>query len=628
MIHRLSPQISNKIAAGEVVERPSSVVKELVENAIDANATHLTIEIKDAGKSLIRITDNGDGIAPDDLPLLFERHATSKIEKLEDIYSIASLGFRGEALASIASVSRIELITKTATMTRGYRIFVNQGLMAEPEPIGTPDGTTLIVRDLFYNTPVRYKFLKSDQAEQAAIINIVNRLALSHPEIHFSFIVDGKTLYSTDGRDKLANVIHSIYGAQMIKNLLLIDQTLNDMHIYGYISTPQYTRGNRQYQNVFINGRYVISKDVQDAANQAYKMLVTIGKFPAFILNIKMASDALDVNIHPAKTEIKFRDAERVKQAINQVVANALNKHSLVPSATIAPERDEPDKAHNKTSKIDDYFQSFQHVKANSAVYLPSDKGDIAVADLMYEAEEIYEQNFIEKEPPKPQISPEAQAPSEPFSEGNSEVEQLIIDHPVSYQQTLYDNLRVIGVLFNTYIIAQREDSAYLIDQHAAHERVLYERFIKAFNEDAVEAQHILAPIIYQADRSEYYNIEQSVTMLNQLGITIEPFGDTSWVVRAVPSINGIPFNEQSIYQILDNIKQTGADLVSEQQQDQIIRAACRSAVKARDYLNEAEIQSLFEQLRSYQNPYTCPHGRPIIIELSEREIEKLFKRT
>lgn len=628
MIHRLSPQISNKIAAGEVVERPSSVVKELVENAIDANATHLTIEIKDSGKSLIRVTDNGEGIAPDDLALLFERHATSKIEKLEDIYCIASLGFRGEALASIASVSRIELITKTAEMTRGYRVFVNQGLIAEPEIIGTPDGTTLIVRDLFYNTPVRYKFLKSDQAEQAAIINIVNRLALSHPEVHFSFIVNGKTLYTTDGRDKLANVIHSIYGSQMVKNLLLVDQTIDDMHIYGYISTPQYTRGNRQYQNVFINGRYVISKDVQDAANEAYKMLVTIGKFPAFILNIKMASDALDVNIHPAKTEVKFRDSKQVKRVINQVVTEALNKHSLVPNVSIASEQDTSDQKQTKTTKVDDYFQSFQHVKANSAVYLPSDKADMGVTDLMYEAEEIYEQNFIEKEKLKPQIIVQEQEQVEPFSEGNSEVEQLIIDHPVTYQETLYDNLRIVGVLFNTYIIAQREDSAYLIDQHAAHERVLYERFIKAFNEDTVETQHILAPIIYQADRSEYDKIKQSVTTLNQMGIIIEPFGDTSWVIRAVPSINGMPFNEQSIYQILDNVKYSSGDLVNEQHHDQIIRAACRSAVKARDYLNDNEIQSLFKQLRSYQNPYTCPHGRPVIIELSEREIEKLFKRT
>ncbi len=630
MIKRLPPQISNQIAAGEVIERPAAVVKELIENAIDAGASQIRIAIADAGKALIEVVDNGCGIAKADLPLLFERHATSKIAKLEDIYAIATLGFRGEALASIAAVARVNVISRRADSDVAYRLQVAAGKAAAIETTAGNVGTTISVRDLFYNTPVRYKFLASNRIEAAAITATVERMMMANPAIRFSYQLDGKMLRSSDGDNQLKNVLHAIYGSDFTRNMLTLSTAQGEVSLHGYISKPEYTRGNRRFQTIFVNRRYVECPILQDAINDSYRTLNTIHRFPLFVLHITLPAAHYDVNIHPAKTEIKFHDVERLKTLAERSVKQCFSDNCLVPSVNLTGEEAPP--VDSETSKITQYFERFSKKMNESEVYL----GDQFSATS---ADESAAQYRVTTPPTAPVTAPEQGVQS--LDERPDETyDDLFIDDdaafgeqvqlseaPTERRATHYDGLTIVGVLFNTYIVCQREDSAFLIDQHAAHERVLFEQFLADFRRASVEAQYLLQPFVYQSDAQTDAYITHLAEQIKQMGIDIEPFGDFSWLVRSVPTIKGLPFSEQSVTLLLDAIDSTAGEAITEHNLEAIILASCKAAVKARDRLSERELYELLDLLSTYNQPYTCPHGRPIIIELTEYQLEKLFKR-
>ncbi len=639
MIKKLSPQICNKIAAGEVIERPAAIVKELVENSIDAAATAITIQVEEAGKSLIAVIDNGCGIASSDFNLLFERHATSKIVKLEDIYAIDTLGFRGEALASIAAVSRVEIASKTGSAKTGQQLQVDGGRCGLVKVVAMNKGTSVKVRDLFYNTPVRYKFLASDRKESNAITGIVEKMMLANPDIKFSYQLDGVVIRSSAGNNQLLDVIHDIYGLEITKKMLPVSTQRNAISMHGYISKPEFTRGNRRYQFLYVNGRYVESPALQTCVNNCYRTLNTINRFPQYVLHLEMAAGEYDINIHPSKIEIKFRNQMALESLIEDSIKQCFADNILVPQVNLS-DATEPERASEEaTAKVDDYFRLFNQKMQQSDVYLPEqnaeDKSFAKEPAIDYAApftDERCAEAPFEVEPFDVEVSPtdttRRDAVDDFFVDRDVEfVEQTVIEEFVGKRSTHYDNLTVVGVLFNTYIICQRDNSAFLIDQHAAHERVLYEQFLADFRNSQIESQYLIEPIVYRSDHHTDHYIERMVTDIKRLGIDIEPFGDESWVVRSVPSIKGVPFDEQSIIHILDAIDIYKADSITEHNIENIIMASCKAAVKARDKLSVDEIYALLKLLQTYNQPYTCPHGRPIIIELTEYELEKLFKR-
>ncbi len=623
MIKKLPAEISNQIAAGEVIERPAAVVKELVENAIDAGATRIVIAVEEAGKALIAVSDNGCGIAKDDMALLFERHATSKISQLDDIYAIATLGFRGEALASIAAVSRVLVTARTAHCATGHRVQVVGGRSSEMTPAATNVGTSIEVRDLFYNTPVRYKFLGSDRSEAAAITSTVERLMLGNPAIQFSYSLDGKVLRSSDGDNQLKHVLDAVYGAEVVRGTLAVSTVQGAVSVHGFISKPEYSRGSRRYQTLFVNGRYVECSAIQDAVNERYRTLNTIHRFPLYVLHIALPAKLYDVNIHPAKTDIKFHDSALIERIVGDSVAQCLAANKLVPAVALT----NADKAADlpaETSKVEQYFERFNKKMAAPEVYPTDPAGGAPLGEQI--ASYTLPPDKVGQ--PTMAISNDDDDCADLFIDDDAAFgDQIALENAQLRRATHYDNLTIVGVLFNTYIICQRDDSAFLIDQHAAHERVLYEQFLSDFRNQAVEAQYLLKPFIYQSDHHTSNYIEQLATDIKQMGINIEPFGDFSWLVRSVPAIKGVPFSEQSVKLILDAIDINQCEALTEHNLEAIILASCKAAVKARDVLSNSEIYGLLELLRSYNQPYTCPHGRPIIIELTEYELEKLFKR-
>lgn len=609
-IRRLDPIIANKIAAGEVVERPSAVVKELVENAVDAGASQIAIEIKEAGKSLIRVSDNGSGIAIDDLLLAFERHATSKIAAVEDIYRIATLGFRGEALASIASVSRVECITKTQAAEAGVRVFVTGGFLSGFEAIGTNRGTTMIVRDLFYNTPVRYKFLKSNQAEQTAIVDLVNKLALSHPQISFTLTVDGRELYRTDGKGKLLHSLIAVFGRTMADHLVAIEAQAEDFSLSGFVSKPSYTRGNRNYQMLFVNGRYVKSEALQKTLYNCYKGLMTVGQFPAYALHLTLPFDGVDVNIHPSKTEVRFKDVVAVEGFVFSAVKNRLMSIDLVPKAAVPQGRPQIYANQSDTGRYWPAARVKETLEGNQ------DQGSAGAEDQAPVDLDALVGAFFEA---RTQVE---------AVQAVTATEQIALALEAFDRTTLYDDLAIVGQLFDTYIVAQRGTSAYLIDQHAAHERVLFEAFLHQFKTQTLESQMLLVPYIYTGDVVYHSEQTRALEWLMSLGITAEVFGERDWVVRAVPLVEGQPLNQAAITQLLDAFQHFKGETLQEAFVEDVIRKSCKAAIKANHRLTTAEITGLLKTLKHLENPYTCPHGRPIIIELTQGEIEKRFKRT
>ena len=653
----------NKIAAGEVVERPSSVTKELVENSIDAKSTQIVIDIIDGGKKQIRITDNGTGILSSEVDKSFLRHATSKIKKIDDLYDLYSLGFRGEALASIASVSRLEMITKTKEEPLGTKVILEGGKEVLKEPVGTKNGTTIIIRDLFFNTPVRQKFLKSTHAETINISDLINKLAIGNTNVQFKYINNGKLMLNTPGDGKLINVIRSIYGKEVVENLIEIKEECKYCTISGYIGNNNIYRSNKNLQHIYINHRFVKSKIILDAINEAYKSIIPINKHGICFLNIEIDPAKIDVNIHPTKMEIKFENDKDLYIEIRDII-----RKKLLNSALIGRYEIYDNDSSNKNARNDVRYSSFDEAKnevnANESIELIENKAtpkeDLLQSPATFltlkealEVEEVKEnKQLIKSNANKENLYKEdnnekliENKKGEYFIDGAIDVSQSFTFDELSdlnnkNQETIVQEeitniksekrfsmteFRVVGSILNTYIVLEKNSSMYLLDQHAAHEKVLYEEYMAKFKNHKIDMQMLLDPIIIEVSNIDMLSIEKNIDLFLKFGFEIELFGNNHIMIRGVPNIFGTPESEKFIIQIIDNIEDltNSYDLKGEK----FASMACRAAIKANDKIHTVEMELLLRQMEECENPFTCPHGRPTIVEITKKEIEKMFKR-
>lgn len=701
----LDQQTIDKIAAGEVVERPSSIVKELVENAIDAGATAVTVEITDGGKKMIRITDNGGGMERDQVPLAFLRHATSKIEKVEDLEHIASLGFRGEALSSIAAVAQVELITKTPSALSGVRYVINGGVQESLEDMGAPEGTTFLVRNLFYNTPARSKFLKSDTTEGNYVSTLMEQLALSHPEISFKYIQNKQVKLHTSGNYNIKDVIYNIYGRDITKALLEVSYENDFMKIEGFVGKPEISRGNRTFENYYINGRFVKNRIIAKGIEDAYKGFLMQHKFPFVSLHIQMEGNDLDVNVHPSKMEVRFARGTEVYDAVYETVHKALTTREMI--QTVPFGKEEPVKKLSSVVKPGDVPEPFEtrrraempeyrtqvantvnrtsnvSIKGNDRTVSAPDtamdkkqissystltRGTITMAEQAVREQKIYQtkdpftkaeeklfegtindKNIHEKQPDAMQVNMSQKANvsvnknvvdsnenAETCDESAERVQEVEKQQKPQQLELFEEKLlapesrsrhQLIGQIFDTYWLVQFEDRFFIIDQHAAHEKVYYERFVKRFREQTIESQYLSPPLIVSLNLQEEALLETNRKYFEDFGFEIEPFGGKEYCINAVPT-NLYGLDEEELFlEMLDN-------LASEKDKDplgifasRLATMACKAAVKGNHQMSVQEANMLIDELLTLDNPYHCPHGRPTIISMTKTELEKKFKR-
>lgn len=595
MIRVLEKSIADKIAAGEVIERPLSIVKELVENAIDAGSNSIIVEIKNGGKTYIRVTDNGCGIDRDSVETAFLRHATSKISSVRDLDGINTLGFRGEALASIAAVTRTEMITKTKQSPEGTKLIIHGAEVISNQFTGCPDGTTIIVSDLFYNTPARLNFLKSDSAESSIIIDFMSQIALAYINIKFRLINNGNIVFSTKGDGNRYNTILSIYRQKEFEYLVPVSYNDGKNNLEGYISTPATSKTSRRNQIFFVNGRIVNSKIIEKGVNEGYRERLFEGRFPITFLFLETSPYTLDVNIHPNKREVRFGDENEIITFISDAIKDSLGTKEAVVEVKNVFREPEPiyiEKKHKEEQVDIKKILSMKRESHNNAVKNIPEKGKIL---------------------PKIEIKKD---------ETNY---HLSIENPVS-RPFDFDELKIGPAIFGTYITATDENNFYLIDQHAAHERIFYEKLLAEYESSEKVRQPILVPIILDVPLSVKENHYSWLDSLNKIGYTIEEFGLNSYIVKEIPTYMTISESEMFINEFLDNVEDT-TDLKNSVVINKLITKSCKSAVKAHDYLNEEEIKALIKDLKNCINPFSCPHGRPTFIKLSQYEIEKMFKR-
>lgn len=651
----------DKIAAGEVVERPSSVVKELVENAIDAGATAVTVEITDGGKKLIRITDNGSGMEEEQIPLAFLRHATSKIEKVEDLEHIASLGFRGEALSSIAAVSQVELITKTPSAISGNRYVIEGGMEHSLEELGAPEGTTFLVRNLFYNTPARSKFLKSDSTEANYIHTLMEQLALSHPEISFKYIQNKQVKLHTSGNYSVRDVIYSVYGRDIAKALLEVEWENSFMKITGFVGKPEIARGNRSFENYYINGRYVKNNIITKAIENAYKGFLMQHKFPFVSLRMEMEGNDLDVNVHPAKREVRFAREQEVYDAVYDTVHTALTRREMIPKVTLGT--DEPVKKEAKeTVKSATVPEPFEQKRREQFYKASAAKSLVRESPVFTPLEETFFEGTLkknqeldeaksrqaavppskpEKEPEekpgiKPEINTEIRSEIKP-EEKQPELRQPELSEPKPKQLELFEEkllspqsrsrIRMIGQVFDTYWLAQFEDKFYIIDQHAAHEKIYYERLVRKFREHSIDSQYLTPPLIVSLNMQEEEVLNANRDYFEKFGFEIEHFGGREYCISAVPS-NLYGLTEEELFlEMLDQLESDHSKDTLDIFASRLATMACKAAVKGNNRLSMEEAEKLLDELMTLENPYHCPHGRATIISMTKTEMEKKFKR-
>lgn len=653
-IQILDKSTIDKIAAGEVVERPSSVVKELVENAIDAGASAIAVEIKEGGTSLIRITDNGSGIEKEQVKTAFLRHATSKIERVEDLLSISSLGFRGEALSSISAVSQVELITKTAADFTGIRYRIEGGSEVGFEEIGAPDGTTFLVRNLFYNVPARKKFLKSNQTEAGYISDLMERLALSRPDISFKFINNNQTKLQTSGNTNLKDIIYHVYGRDVTMNLIPVDREINGVRLYGYIGKPLVSRGNRGFENYFVNGRYVKSNIISRAIEEAYKGFVMQHKYPFTVLHLTIDGKMLDVNVHPTKMELRISNQEDVYRFIYMTVNDALNGRELIPIVSFGKEETKkeerviPQKAPEPFEKI-----RLQGMRPQIPQALQGKAQQQQQVNQIPQASQISQISEQQKAPQVSGIQPQTgmqppELPAQPQipQEENSMIREEAVYNPgqpeklntasVS-QMELFDTKllakesrskhKIIGQLFKTYWLVEFEDKLFIIDQHAAHEKVLYERNVKLWKAKEHSSQLISPPLILTLSNKEEEILATYQSYFEELGFEISSFGGKEYSITAVPmNLYGLAQKELFI-ELIDSLDTMTGKLTPDMIRDKLASMSCKAAVKGNQNLTYQEMDELIGELMTLENPYNCPHGRPTIISMSKYELEKKFKR-
>ena len=606
-IHVLDQNTINKIAAGEVIERPASVVKELLENAIDAGATAITVEIRDGGISFIRVTDNGCGIQKDELPLAFLRHSTSKIRSVEDLFTVSSLGFRGEALSSIAAVAQVEVITKTARSLTGVRYQIEGGEEKAVEEIGAPDGTTFIARNLFYNTPVRRKFLKTAMTEGAHVADLVEKIALSHPEISIRFLQNNQNKLHTSGNHNLKDIIYTVYGREITANLLPVGHQSELMTIGGFIGKPVIARSNRNFENYFINGRYIKSSMISKAIEEAYKPFMMQHKYPFTLLHFTIEPEFLDVNVHPTKMELRFRDGETVFSLVRDAISMALADKELIPQVALQNEKEKKEEE-RELRKIDQgkrilIPEPFETKRMEQWEQPPK-------PDLIRETRTLY---VAERRTPAP-----AQKPKE--SQMDLFEEKLLAPETRSRH-------KLIGQLFSTYWLVEFKEQLYIIDQHAAHEKVLYERTMASLKTRQYTCQQVDPPIILTLSGREETLLNKNLKAFTDIGFEIEHFGGREYAVRGVPDNLFSIAKKELLTEMLDELAEDTQVGNSEMIYEKVASMSCKAAVKGNKALSMTEADNLIDQLLKLENPYACPHGRPTIISMSKYELEKKFKR-
>ena len=636
IIHILDNNTINKIAAGEVVERPSSVVKELVENSIDAGAGAVTIEIRDGGTTLIRITDNGSGISKEDVEKAFIRHATSKIEKIDDLENVISLGFRGEALASIASVSQVEMITKTKDSDIGTKIEIYGGKIIEKTEAASNNGTSISVKNLFFNVPARRKFLKKPSVESGYISDIINKIALGHPEVSIKYINNSNTMLHTSGNNDLKTAFYHIYGKEMLSQMLDVDVSENGMRLYGIAGKPQLSRGTRAYENLFINGRFIKNETVSQAVEDAYKTRLMIGKFPVFALNFYIPPEYIDVNVHPAKLEVRFRDNDMVYDFIYTAVLDIFKDKVLIPESSWDSSNSKESENLIEESKEKFPFESIGNNSNNalsSEQELEKPKENVKYVTTenksIEELQKLYKQAELNDGITKNKFK--MQENKNPYyKEQKVEQNMLTTDEigtSTDNTKPFFHNYKIIGQIFATYWIVEQNNSIFLIDQHAAHERVLYERFMKSFNESSVMSQRLIEPVMLNLTESEIETINKNLDLLNKAGFEVERITERDFALKGVPFIFKNPESLSFFNNIIDILGEKQLNSVMDTKILSVATMACKAAVKANDRLSIQEATALINEILKLENPFSCPHGRPTIIELTKYELEKKFKR-
>lgn len=628
----LSQNTIDKIAAGEVVERPASVVKELVENAIDAGATAITVEIKEGGISVIRVTDNGGGIPKEQVPLAFLRHATSKITQAEDLLQITSLGFRGEALSSISAVSQMEVITKAPEDFMGVRYVIEGGQEKTLEDVGAPNGTTMLVRNLFFNTPARKKFLKTAMTEAGYVSSYMEQLALSHHNISFKYMVNGQLRLHTSGNANLKDVIYGIYGRDITRELLPVQYEASGLSISGFIGKPSIARGNRNFENYYINGRYVKSKLLMKAIEEAYKPYMMQHKYPFVCLQYDIHGEDVDVNVHPTKMEVRFQNQSAVYNATYDLITDALAGKEIIPEVSLTPNpaavKKQPQPKEEKIPVPEPFEKN--RIAEEKPVYAPIGLRP-ASAEPKTESKTV---PISVSAPVKPkeseiQTKPEEQK-KETFPQEQPEIakaEQLeLFDNRLLSKEARVHH-RIIGQLFDTYWLVEYDNKFYIIDQHAAHEKVLYERFLKEFANKEIISQMVSPPSLVSLNLQESNLLKANLEIFREFGFEISEFGGKEYSIHAVPAnIYGISVQELFI-QILDSLEQEHVSKTPNILAERIATAACKAAVKGNNRLSVKEADALIDELLGLENPYNCPHGRPTIISMTKYELEKKFKR-
>ncbi|GAA0740828.1 DNA mismatch repair endonuclease MutL [Clostridium oceanicum] len=683
-INILNVETSNKIAAGEVIEKPFSVVKELVENSIDAGAKNISIEIIDGGQKSIKIIDDGQGIHPDDVEKAFMPHATSKIKGIDDVYKISTMGFRGEALASISSVAKVKLTTRVEEKDFGKEISINGGTLEYSKEAGCNVGTTIEVKDLFFNVPARLKFLKSFKSDSTYIKDIVNRLVLSHSDIAFTFINNGKQTIRSYGTSKLKDTIRCVYGKTVYENIINFEDHTDIASIYGYVGNSDISKKSRSKQSVFINKRYVKSKIIGAAVESAFKSFLTVNNYPFFILFIDIFPEYIDINVHPTKSEIKFRNERFIFKLVFDTVHEALKnslkdnfdelfkKEEILDLNTLKKEKENSLEQINMSQRENNLNSLNKNVDSSNQIYkddntykvkfpvdlnnFTSDKND---EKNQYELKEEFVNLMHNKGNAYKDYHCTAKEDKNHYNSKNENNSKNDLNNTINYntpeknldyknageeitQYTTLDNtnkeneverqledssIKIIGQFKNTYILIEKDDDLYIIDQHAAHEKVLFEKFMKEINEAAIVSQLLLTPDVLELSEEDYDIYLKNENIFKDTGFLIEGFGENTISIRQVPMILGKPSVEKLFLEILDNLKSMGSGKKTEVKYMSIATLACKSAVKAHDSLSIEEIKRLIRDMTNSDNPFTCPHGRPTLIKITLNELEKKFKR-
>lgn len=624
-IIQLDDVLSNKIAAGEVVERPASVVKELVENAIDAKSSVIEIEIEEAGLSKIRIIDNGSGIDEEDVPLAFERHATSKIKDENDLFRIKTLGFRGEALPSIASVSHLEMVTATENHP-GSKIVIDGGRVTTQEKAPSRRGTDITISNLFYNTPARLKYMKTIHTELGNITDVVNRLALAHPEVSIRLRHNERMLLQTNGNGDVRQVLAAIYGVNIARNMIPIKASSLDFQLEGYISMPEITRASRNYISTMINGRFIKNYSLVKAIQEGYHTLLPIGRFPIVLLSIQMDPILVDVNVHPAKLEVRLSKEQELNQLVSETIKAAFKKKELIPSG-FAPVKKQKIQAEQTIMQLDHLPERIvnrpETVKSERPPTYQTNELAVDEVKQIVESNKTEfnnEKSILPEEPVFPEVIEEK-------IEDYDEPYEFPVEQDISPDSPRVPPLYPIGQMHGTYIFAQNDKGLYIIDQHAAQERIKYEYFREKVGRVEKELQDLLVPLTFEYSTDETIKIQENLHELEKVGVFLEPFGHNSFIIRSHPVWFPKGDEQEIIEDMIEQLLSMKKVDIKKLREEAAIMMSCKGSIKANHHLRNDEIQALLDSLRVSSDPFTCPHGRPIIIHYSVYEMEKMFKR-